>query len=266
MRIIGRILALFIAAICAISCSSPTVKPFIPNEKIGIVLLHGKGGDTRWVDPLASTLRSAGAQVLTPNMPWDKSRIYGKGFEESLLDIQRLVGQLRSAGANRIYVAGHSLGAIAAAGYGARIGDIQGIILLAPGHFTSQPDFERKFAEDVRKAEDLIASGKGDQVTVFNDISSGQSSTRYVSPNIYWSWFSPTGPADFVSNMSSLKDGVSVLYVAASRDGIPETKNQSYAFDKAPTNPKNKFVIISSSPLDVPRQSTEIVSDWLRNH
>jgi esterase/lipase len=232
-----RILLIATTAVLALAgCSSKSIKPIENGNILGVVLMHGKGGGTKWVDPLASNLRSTGVQVVTPAMPWHRRRIYDKTFEASMLEIQKHVRKLKSDGAISVFVAGHSLGAIAAAGYGARYEDIQGIILLAPGHFTDWGGFHGKFVGDLKKADSMIDSGQGDKKSRFGDINAGKTSTRYTTAKIYMSWFSPIGPAEFVSNMANLKGNIPVLYVAGSRDYIPQTQNREYAFDRAPEN------------------------------
>jgi pimeloyl-ACP methyl ester carboxylesterase len=245
-------------------CNSRNVKPIENGNTKGVVLMHGKGGGTDWVDPLASSLRKAGVTVLVPNMPWHRDRIYDRTFEQSMGEIQAHVLKLRNSGAEKVYVAGHSLGAVAAAGYGARHSDIDGIILLAPGHFTAWPGFHRRFVDDLARAESMISAGKGAEKSTFGDVNAGKTTTRRLSAEIFRSWFSDRGPAEFVSNMQDVKGGIPILYVAGSLDRIPQTKNREYAFDLAPGNPRSSFVIIDASHLDVPRLADEVVIDWLR--
>lgn len=246
-------------------CNSKSIKPIENGKNIGVVLMHGKGGDTRWVDPLASSLKSAGVQVDVPDMAWHRNRIYDKTFDEAMAEINGHVAKMKSSGVQSVFVAGHSLGAVAAAGYAARYSDIQGVILLAPGHFTAWPGFHDRFVNDLEKAESMIQAGKGDERSSFGDMNSGKRDTRYISAAIFKSWFSDTGPAEFVSNMRNIKGDVPILYVAGSQDRIPQTKNREYAFDVAPGNSKSEFIVIDSDHLDVPRNADEVVINWLRN-
>lgn len=264
MKSIRTFAATLIAAVMMLTGCN-TIKPIPNGEKIGVVLMHGKGGTTQWVDPLGSSLRSAGVQVDVPDMAWHRDRIYDKTFDEAMAEIKSHVVKMKSKGVQSVYVAGHSLGAIAAAGYGARYDDVQGIILLAPGHFTAWWGFHRHFVDDLSKAESMIKSGKGNEESSFSDSNMGKSYTRHITANVFKSWFSDTGPAEFVSNMTNIKRGIPVLYVAGSQDRNPQTQNREYAFDKAPTNSKSKFVIIASDHLDVPRKADEVVIEWLRN-
>jgi pimeloyl-ACP methyl ester carboxylesterase len=245
-------------------CSS--VKPIASGSDIGVVLMHGKGGTTLSVAPLARNLRRAGFQVTTPqNLPWHRDRIYDKTFEESMLEIDRAVAKLRKKGARHIFVAGHSLGAIAAAGYGARREGLAGIILLAPGHLVGEPEVRAICADDVLKSKKMIDSGKGSKYSNFGDFIIDTRTMRRLKANIFYSWFAPDGPAEFTRNMANTKPGTAILYVVGDRDGYPPSMDRTYAFDDAPRNPKNKFVIISSDHRSTPADSSEVVIDWLRD-
>jgi len=261
---ISPILTLFISLLVLLGCDSKNIKPIEPGVKIGIILMHGKGGDTRWVSPLAISLRSSGVKVVVPNMAWHKNRIYDKTFNEAMAEINSHVREMKSLGIQIIYVAGHSLGAIAASGYAAQYNDIHGIILLAPGHFVGWPGFNRYFVSDLQIAESMINSEKGDKKRNFIDINSGKKTSRYITAKVFKSWFSDTGPAEFVSNMENIRGNIPVLYVAGSQDTIPQTQNKTYAFDKAPSNLKSEFHIIDSNHLNVPREADEVVIEWLR--
>lgn len=260
---VGLVL-LLLFLLLPISCSLKAIKPIDHGEKIGVVLLHGKGGDSQWIDPLKSRLESVGVKVEAPAMAWHKRRIYDKSFDDAMQEIHQAVASMKEAGSQQVYVAGHSLGAIAAAGYAARYDDINGIVLLAPGHFTAWAGFHNRFVDDLIKADKLIEAGKGDEKSDFIDINAGKIFKRFVTPRIYKSWFSDTGPAEFVNNMSNIKAGIPVLYVAGSEDRTPQTKNKNYAFAKIPENPDSHFVIIDSGHLDVPERAEEIVIEWLR--
>jgi pimeloyl-ACP methyl ester carboxylesterase len=260
----ATIASVLLCAVFIAGCNTERIKPIENGDDIGVVLMHGKGGGTNWVDPLASSLRSASISVITPSLPWHRNRIYDRTFEQSMAEIEGHVAKMRSSGAKRVYVAGHSLGAVAAAGYAAQYDDIDGIILLAPGHFTAWPGFNRRFVDDLAKAQSMIAAGNGSEKANFGDINAGKTTSRRLSAEIYWSWFSDTGPAEFVSNMESVKGGIPILYVAGSRDRIPQTKNRQYAFDLAPPNPRSQFTIIDASHLDVPRLADDLVVNWLR--
>jgi len=185
----------------------------IPGEKVGVVLMHGKWGIPKHVSSVANTLRRAGAIVVTPVMPWSRNRAYAKSYEDSMKEIDVAVERLRRKGAKRIFVGGHSMGANAALGYGARRDGLAGLILLAPGHVPGLHGFDKKVAKSVDKARTMVSAGKGGKKTRFGDLN--QTRIKYVSTTaeIYLSWFEPDGPAVMEANAINIP-GASPLAIA----------------------------------------------------
>jgi esterase/lipase len=233
------------------------------QENIGIVLMHGKDSTPKIVSVLSDNLESAGFKVLTPDMPWSKKRIYDRTYKESIEEINQYVKELKSDGMDKVYVAGHSMGAVVSAGYASLHDGIDGIILIAPGHFVSQEDVVNSMQEAVAKAKEMIDTGKADEKSDFDDINMLKKFTRNVKASVFYSWFNPEGEADFATNMKNLKADIPVLYVAASKDNIPRTKDRTYAYDNTPKNEKSKFIIIEATHMQVVAKSSKVVIEWL---
>ena len=210
-------------------------QPSTDYNKIGIVLMHGKGGTTKWIDSLASNLESANLIISTPDMPWHRDRIYDKTFSESLLEIKKHVQNLKSQGANKIYIA---------------------------GHFTAWHAFNSTFKSDLDKANLMIANGSGNKISLFNDINGGTHYTRNVTANIYKSWFAPDKAA-FLFNIAALPTDIAILYIAGGADRHNETNSKHYAYNKAPHNQLNRYVTLNAKHLEVPNKSTNVILDWL---
>ena len=242
------------------------IKPIEGGEKIGVLLMHGKAGDDRWIYPLAVGLRDAGVLVEAPSsMPWSKARIYEKTFEESMIEIDSLVEKLKAAGASKIIVGGHCFGATVAMGYAIYREGLNGLILLTPGHLTSAKRFRSFVEESVAQAEEMIRSGRGEEKAHFKDLNMGEPFTRYVSAKLYYGWFAPKGPASFAKNAQNLKPGTPLIYIVASKQKkIAKSKDPSFAFDKAPHHPNSKFVTIASDHYHIPADSLGVLVDWLR--
>ena len=142
---------------------------------VGIVLMHVKGGTAKPASPvgrLADALNSAGFVVLAPDMPWSRSRIWDKSFDRAMAEIDTYVSELRLKGAKKIVVGGHSLGANAALGYGARRDGLAGILAIAPGHTPDIGKFQSRMGHDYRRAAEMVANGKGDKADDFRDLKS----------------------------------------------------------------------------------------------
>lgn len=234
----------------------------LDGKGIGIVLMHGKGGRTKLIDGLADAIRSAGAKVETPLMPWSRERIYDRTYEDSMKEIDAAVDALRKDGATRIVVAGHSMGANASLGYGARRKGLAGIVLLAYGHVPSNNYFRKNFGTDVARAKELVDAGKGAETGEYPDINQGETFTRTVRADIFWSWFAPDGPASDRANAENMTADTPVLWVSGDRDRISEY-GRKLVWDRIPANPQSEFVVISSNHMRTPADSVETVIGWL---
>src|SRR5687768_8836842 len=89
-----------------------------PASGIGIVIMHGKGGSpTKYVSDLASSLEEKGFLVANLEMLWSGKRDYDTDVGTAEKEVQSALDALRSKGAKRLFVAGHSLGALFALYY-----------------------------------------------------------------------------------------------------------------------------------------------------
>jgi pimeloyl-ACP methyl ester carboxylesterase len=246
--------------LCLALAWQPAAAQTAPVEKVGIVLMHGKGGRPGPAG-LASALRRAGALVETPEMPWSRGRIYAKSYDDSMVEIDAAVARLRKAGATQIFIAGQSMGANAALGYGARREGVAGIMLFAPGHAPGQPGFQGRVASGVEQARQMLAQGKGDVRATFPDVNQGQTLSVATTARIYLSWFAPDGPALWPANAAKIKAGTPVLCADGSREPNPACP---YATARLPANPKNKVMRVGAGHMGVADAASGQILAWLR--
>jgi dienelactone hydrolase len=234
------------------------------GSKIGIVLMHGKNGipATPSLMRLASRLDFEGFIVITPDMPYSKGRQYDKSYEETMAEIDGAVTELKKRGANKIFVAGHSLGANVALHYGT-IRAVDGIMAIAPGHVIETPQFQQRIGDSLQRAKAFLKEGKGDESTRFQDMNQGIKSTIWVTPKIYLSWFDPDGNAVMPKNAAALKPGTALLWIIGIQDRLYK-EGPAYAFDKAPANVNNKYLVVNSDHIDTPKDAAEEIAKWLR--
>src|SRR5262249_15240778 len=98
------------------------------QERIGVVLLHGKTGLPQQMTALAATISSHGFLAETPEMCWSRNRIYDRPYLDCLREIDAAADRLKARGATGLVVLGMSLGGNAALGYGATRQGLKGII------------------------------------------------------------------------------------------------------------------------------------------
>jgi pimeloyl-ACP methyl ester carboxylesterase len=229
---------------------------------VGVVLMHGKGGSpSGYVRELGAALRSKGYLVSTPTMPWAERRIYDATFDGAMVEIDREGDSLREKGAKIVIVAGHSLGANAALGYASSRARADGIIALAPAHGPELPRFTERVGQDVIRAKELIAAGKGKEKHRFSDLNVGRLFDVETTAEIYLSWFDPDGHAVMPRSAAAFKVPTPLLFAVGTRD--PTAPAKEYIFDKAPPHPKSRFLTVSADHAGVPSAAIDDVLTWL---
>ena len=237
------------------------------TSSLGVVLLHGKGGQPGGnILGLTKSLEAEGVNVIVPIMAWSGSRgqpfNYDKTYEVALREIDGAMAKLRARGAKKIIIAGQSLGANAALAYVAhKPSGIAGVIMLAPGQAPERMRFPG-VQNAQAKARDMIAAGQGLQRADFPDINVGQSFMVSGTYAGWYSYYNPEGRANMPDNAARLR-GVPLLYVVGRSDPIYKL-GREYVFEKAKRHPKSRYVEIDADHLDTPDKARSTVLDWLK--
>ena len=237
------------------------------EEKIGVVLMHGKWGTSSPNSPvggLTEFLSGNGLLVSSPDMPWSSDRGLDKSYEDSMNEIDEVVNELRSKGATKIVVGGHSIGANAALGYGASRDGLAGILAIAPGHVPDVRGFSKKMDNDWQRAQEMVNSGKGTEVTEFKDFNQGRQSEKDIQASIYLSWYDPEGSAVMPTNVANLKEGTPLLWIIGENDRM-YNRGPDYAFSNAPEHPKNAYVVVDGGHKDTPETGQDKILNWLNS-
>src|SRR4051794_14024722 len=75
--------ALVLLALCSAALAAP--------QDTGIVLMHGKWGAPRSLQPLARTLEGRGYRVVLPEMAWSGRRLYDIDYPAALREVEHEV-------------------------------------------------------------------------------------------------------------------------------------------------------------------------------
>jgi pimeloyl-ACP methyl ester carboxylesterase len=245
------------------------ISPVFAADKIGIVLVHGKLGANLGVgigEQLMAALTSSGYLVTAPEMCWSKNHGFDKPYPECLAALDGSIASLKSQGATQIVIAGLSLGGNAVIAYGATHPGLLGIIGMGPaddlGRKSKRPDVIAGLA----KAQGLIAAGKGDEKTLFDDTNTGRAGSFTMqldtTPNIYLSFNGPDARTNIPANVAKLT--APLLWIAGSEDPT-QRGAKDYAFAKAPPNPLNRFVEVDANHLDTPDAGKDAILAWLKD-
>jgi len=229
----------------------------------GIVLIHGKGGTpTTGIEGLHEALKRQGALVEAPEMPWSARRIYDATYDQAMTEIDAAVERLKKAGAQKIAVIGHSLGANAAIGYGARRKGLHGVVALAPGHLPEAWALRARTSGAIADARKMIAAGKGNVRMSFPDLAQGIPFQVRATPEVYLSMFDPDGPAVMPKN-AAMMDDVPLLWIVGIADPMV-LHGKDYVYGRGVRHPKSKYLVTASMHLSTPYQSRGDIIAWLK--
>lgn len=234
------------------------------HVKIGIVLMHGKGGSpTKHVSDLASSLEEQGFLVVNLEMPWSGRREYDVNVSAAEKEVEAALSSLRSKGAKKLFVAGHSQGGLFAFYFGSKH-VVDGVIAIAPGGNVGSPIFQEKLGESVALARKLIAEERGDERTRLSDYEGAKGIYPIVtSPLSYLSWFDPEGAMNQTTAVRNLNPSVPVLYIAPTNDYPGLVKAKQQVINALPKNPRTKLYEPSSTHINAPSASIKEIAEWV---
>lgn len=260
----AKALALFAALSACLLLAQPA-SAFEPG-KTGILVLHGKHGNPgNFIASYVSALRQAGFVVEAPETAWSGRRRYDVDYLQALAEVGQALEALKAKGVERVVLAGHSMGGGAALAYAARNTsgpELAALILLAPGHTPEVGKQRDLIADEVAKARELVAHGKGEEKIQFRDLNVGRATDTWLPAERFLTYFDPEGPAVMPINAARVKKPLPVLWLVGARDIV--TKPASYAFDKLPAHPASRYQAVEADHMDTVRVSAPVVIEWLK--
>lgn len=236
-----------------------------PQPRIGIVLMHGKGGQPAALEGLADRLKAQGYLVANLTMPWSSGRNYDVDATSAMKEVDAALDDLRAQGATKVFVAGHSQGGTFALRYGVTH-VVDGIIAIAPGGNVANNNFKDKLGGCVERARKLIAEGKGDEKAsgLYDvDPSSGRSGYPVITtPAIYLTWFDPQGAMNEFGAVKNMNPATPVLFIAPTDDIPGMQRGNPRIFAMLPRNPRTEFYEPNSTHTEAPNASVEKIARW----
>jgi pimeloyl-ACP methyl ester carboxylesterase len=235
----------------------------------GVILLHGKQGSpgkAAGLRDIASKLESAGIKTVLPSMPWGEG-----GWEKISVTPDQVFGmidgyaaQLRSQGAQRIVVVGHSIGANMALAYAVARQNVAGIVMAAPGH---QPGYSYRtnasIKEAIDKSGEMMRGGQGGQPFLGGDDNQGSSIRLSTTAAVYNGWMSPRGSASMPVQAPLLPASIPIMLVIGTKDpayGMAETA----IYKPAAKNPYSKYLVVEANHKDTDFAASQRIVDWTK--
>ncbi len=234
--------------------------PACAQDRIGVVLMHGKQSAPQEHRELIDAIAAAGFAVEAPEMCWSARRIYDRPYGDCLREIDTAIARLKQAGAAAFVVAGHSLGANGALGYGGTNEGLSGIVAIAPGHRPEVLSKHPAVAKSLALARRLVAEGRGNVTTQFADTNGSLVVTINATARAYLSFVAPDSPSLMPANAAKLR--APLLYIVGTGDPLQRGPDEIFA--KAPRHPLNRHVTVSAGHFDTSAASAPAVVAWLK--
>lgn len=251
------------ARICTLLLTTMLLAGMPALAQTGIVVMHGKGGSpNRWVSDLAAGLESKGYLVANLEMPWSGRRDYDADVAKAEQEVTAALEALRSKGAKKVFVAGHSQGGVFALYYASKH-PLDGVIAIAPGGSVASNIYLEKVGDSVSLARKMIADGKAGKRGEFMDYEGSKGTLQvHTTASIYLTWFDPEGAMNQVKSSKALPPTLPVLYIGPSNDypGLRQIKQSM--FSALPGNPLTRLYEPVSDHLGAPRASIDEIIRW----
>ena len=230
---------------------------------MGIVVMHGKGGGPNGlVKNLADGLENRGYHVANLEMPWSRRREYDTDVTSAEREVDEALAKLRSAGAVKLFVAGHSQGAVFALHYASKH-PLDGLIIIAPGGNVGTRFYQRQVGASVSRARDLVAAGKGDERGEFDEYEGRAGTTTvHTTAAIYLTWFDPDGAMNQWKSSAALPASLPVLDVAPTSDYPALLRAKREMFNALPSNPLTKLYEPEATHRSAPTASLDEIVRW----
>lgn len=190
----------------------------------GFLLIHGKscGPEVAYcpLNAVANSLNSNGFLVQYDSYPWGYNRNYDATSMQAAEEIHESIQTLKSRGATRIHIVGHSMGSNLAMYYSTLDHqDYDSIIALCPAHNLHVERFQNLTSWSVEKAIGLV-NMFNDEPSFFIDFQMGRAAVVEFVPSIYASYFDSEGPCNMAKSAQSTKTAQPVYMVIGSEDHL----------------------------------------------
>jgi len=251
--------------IAALAASAPALartQAPAAQERIGIVLLHGIGATGASMEPLAARWRAQGWQVVTPDLPYGGPAAFSRPVAEGERVVREALQRLRREGAQKLVLAGFSIGGFFAAHVASRE-RVDALVAIAPNGGADM----KRLEDEVARARQLIAQGRGDQPTPMKD-AAVVGTERYdlpgAVPSAWLTWFDPAGTMNWQRVWRALPSGVPVFLVVPTRDLENLRRVKQALWEGLPPHPGHRLYEPRSDHLGAPLASADEAVRWLR--
>jgi alpha-beta hydrolase superfamily lysophospholipase len=229
--------------------------------------LHGKGGvpEAGFLQDFYADLRGHGYKVLAPVMPWSRLKREGT-LEDAFNTIDTAAADLKKQNV-KIFLAGHSMGAVIAMIYASRkpAQNIQGVIAVAPAHMPQvSPRLTKVTQDSVQIARDLARQGKNKQRHSFMDLNKGTSYQMQASVEHYLSFYDPDSFPQIEQVLPEIM--LPVVWISALDDRLTYVYGHEDLYHRLPAKNANRYMILEGGHKSVLHHAAIAIDAWLKEN
>ena len=254
--------ALLFSTLFGRASAQPAAAPGTRRARVGIVLLHGIGATGAAMEPLAARWRQNGWTVSTPDLPYGGNAAFSRDVAAAEAIVQAELEKLRKSGAERLVMAGFSIGGFFAAHMAGRA-QVDALVSIAPNGGADM----KKLDDQLARARELIAQGRGSQPTLLYD-AAVVGSERYelpaATPAAYVSWYDPNGAMNWRAVWQRLRPGTPVFLVVPTKDLANLRKVKRELWEGLPAHRANKLYEPRADHLGASMASADAAAAWLK--
>jgi pimeloyl-ACP methyl ester carboxylesterase len=229
------------------------------------ILLHGKAGNTQssYRVKTYESLADEGYEVLVPKMPWSKD--WEGTLNDGLELIDSSIEYAKSRNKKAILV-GHSLGAAVSIIYGSEEPheNLEGIIVIAPGHLLHQSKRMRKTSKkSLEKAINMVDNNQGDEKSNFKMLNTGKTKDYYLKAKVFQSYYDPSIFPDIRDLLEDVEKPL--LWIAGKKDRLTKVYSMADLFELLPDNENNEYIEIKGKHTSVLPNSADKIISWSKS-
>jgi len=236
--------------------------PAASQTRVGIVLLHGIGATGASMEPLAERWRQNGWTVSTPDLPYGGSAAFSRDVATAEAIVLGELEKLRRGGAERLVLAGFSIGGFFAAHMAGRA-QVDALVSIAPNGGSDM----KKLDDQLARARELIAQGRGQQPTLLYDgavVGKDRYELPAATPAAYVSWYDPQGAMNWRGVWGRLRPGTPVFLVVPTKDLANLRKVKRELWEGLPPHRAHRLFEPRVDHLGAPMASAEAAATWLK--
>jgi pimeloyl-ACP methyl ester carboxylesterase len=228
-----------------------------------MVVMHGKWGNPQYIAAFGRRMEPA-CDFESIEMPWSGRRNYDAPYPVALQEIAAQVQKFRTQGYKKVLLAGHSFGANAALAYMTVHDDVDGILLLAPGHTPGVMAYQMNMNRGaLLEAQQLIEQGHPDTLVSFDDLNQGKFRNTKMRADAVWTYFDPQGLGNMQLSAKRFKKAVPVFLAIGTRDPLFRLAKGNI-FDVTPAHAASQYVELDADHGSTPGAAGAAALAWIQ--